>query len=423
MSTADHLGFGKYAEVLRLPDVRRVVALGMIIRVPLWAANIALVLHVVGHLHRSYIDAGLVSAVSSLALAVSGPWRGRRLDRVGLRATVGPALIVETISWSIAPWVGFWPLLVFVSIAGLFVVPSFSIVRQVMIAAVPLRQRTTALSLDAVAVELSFMVGPILGVLLASTIPTPIALISCEFASIAGSACLWWFNPPLTAAGAPIETHAKVSIRSWITPSVVMVLLLAIATTVVLGAEDLGIVAALRHAGHNSWIGWELALWGGGSAIGGILYGAAHKHPPAHWLVLGLGLSTAAVALAPNIAVFTVLLIISGLLCAPSITATVDSLSRAVPESVRGEAIGWHGSALTIGGAVTAPIIGAMLDAHGWASGFWLGGAIGMAMAVVGFLPALTRGSGLDVERGEDLARGLAAVERVEVQPGSASGQ
>lgn len=425
---ANHVGFGKYTDLLRTPDVRRVVVLGLVIRIPLWAANIALVLHVVGHLNRSYVDAGLVVGVASLALAISGPWRGRRLDERGLRATVGPALIVEAICWLIAPWVGFWPLTVLVLIAGLFVVPSFSIVRQVMIAAVPLNQRTAALSLDAVAVELSFMVGPIVGVLIATSIPTPIALIVCQFASIGGSLVLWWINPPLQAPGAPAPSKTRVPYRSWLTPSVVMILVLTLASTVVLNAEDLGIIAALREAGHGSWIGWELALWGGGSAVGGILYGAAHRHPPASWMLLGLGISTALVALAPNIAVFTILLTISGLFCAPTITATVDHLSRAVPESVRGEAIGWHGSALTVGGAIAAPIVGAMLDAHGWGSGFWLGGGIGAVVAVAALLvlrdlrAAQVAASALDVEGGEDLAGGPAAVERVEVQPGSAGG-
>lgn len=423
---ANHVGFGKYADLLSIPDVRRVVVLGLVIRVPLWAANIALVLHVVSHLNRSYVDAGLVAGVSSLALALSGPWRGRRLDQRGLRATVGPALAVEAVCWAIAPWVGFWPLTFLVLIAGLFVVPSFSIVRQVMIAAVPLRQRTAALSLDAVAVELSFMVGPVVGVLIATSIPTPIALTVCQFASIVGSLVLWWINPPLQAAGAPAQPKTRVSFRSWITPSVVMILAVTLGSTIVLTAEDLGIVAALREAGHSSWIGWELALWGGGSAVGGLLYGAAHRHPPASWLLLGLGVSTALVAVAPNVAVFTVLLTISGVFCAPAITATVDQLSRAVPESVRGEAIGWHGSALTVGGAIAAPIIGAMLDAHGWGSGFWLGGGIGTTVAVAALLilrenrkAAAAETSAVDVESGEDLSRGLAAVERVEMQPRS----
>lgn len=425
---ANHVGFGKYSDLLRTPDVRRVVLLGLVIRIPLWAAGIALVLHVVGHLNRSYVDAGLVAGVSSLALAVSGPWRGRRLDQRGLRATVGPALIVEAVCWVIAPWVGFWPLVFFVLIAGLFVVPSFSIVRQVMIAAVPLNQRTAALSLDAVAVELSFMVGPVVGVLIATSIPTPIALIVCQFASIGGSLVLWWINPPLQAPGASVESKVRVPYRSWLTGSVAMILVLTLSATIVLNGEDLGIVAALRHAGHSSWIGWELALWGGGSAIGGILYGAAHRHPPASWMLLGLGITTALVAVAPNIAIFTILLTLSGVFCAPTITATVDQLSRAVPESVRGEAIGWHGSALTVGGAIAAPIIGAMLDAHGWSSGFWLGGGIGAAVAVAALLmlrerrATPTAWSALDMEGGEDLAGGLAAVERVEVQPRSTGG-
>lgn len=423
MGIANHVGFGKYADLMRIPDVRKVVLLGLLIRIPLWAANIALVLHVVGTLHRSYVDAGLISATASIALAISGPWRGRRLDRAGLRATVGPALVVVALCWSVAPWVGFWPLLGLVAVAGLFVVPSFSIVRQVMIAAVPLNQRTAALSMDSVAVELSFMIGPILGVLIATSIPTDIALTICQFASIGGSLLLWWLNPPLQKPGAP-EVSAKVPFTSWISPAVIMVLVLALASTIVLNAEDLGIVAALRDAGHNNWIGWELALWGGGSAIGGIVYGAAHRHPPASWLVLALGISTALVAVAPNIAVFTVLLTISGIFCAPSIVATVDELSRIVPENVRGEAIGWHGSALTVGGAISAPIVGAMIDGHGWASGFLLGGVIGTVIALVAFLilrtPREKEARSVEVEASEDFAGGLAAVERVEVQPGSA---
>ena len=38
-----------------------------------------------------------------------------------------------------------------------------------------------------------------------------------------------------------------------------------------------------------------------------------------------------------------------GALCAPVITATAEEVTRRVPERVRGEAMGWHGSALTVG--------------------------------------------------------------------------
>ena len=126
----------------------------------MWAGAVILTLHVVASLGRSYGEAGLVTAASTVAVAVSGPWRGRLLDRIGLRRTVGPSLVVQVVCWSIAPWVGYAPLIGFAALAGLFVVPTFSILRQVIIRSVPSDQRRTALSLDSSATELSFMAGP-----------------------------------------------------------------------------------------------------------------------------------------------------------------------------------------------------------------------------------------------------------------------
>ena len=82
------MAFSTYADFARNAVVRRILVLGLLIRIPMWAAGIVLTLHVVGHLDRSYTQAGLVEMVLCVALAVSGPWRGRRLDRIGLRATV-----------------------------------------------------------------------------------------------------------------------------------------------------------------------------------------------------------------------------------------------------------------------------------------------------------------------------------------------
>ncbi|HJP56098.1 MAG TPA: MFS transporter, partial [Gemmatimonadales bacterium] len=186
------MGFVTYADVLRIPTVRRIVILGMVVRVPLWAGNIALTLHVVTHLHGSYADAGFVAAVQAAALGISGPWRGRLLDRLGVRRAITPSLFVLAAAWSIAPWLGYWPLLGLAALAGLFTVPSFSIVRAVLIGAVAEDQRTTALSIDSVATELTFMVGPVLGVLAATALPTPIALFVCEMCSLAGAVLIWW---------------------------------------------------------------------------------------------------------------------------------------------------------------------------------------------------------------------------------------
>ncbi|MBO9520438.1 MAG: MFS transporter [Nocardioidaceae bacterium] len=378
--------FTTYADLFRNRLVRRILVLGLVVRIPIWAAAIVLTLHVVTHLDRSYTAAGAVEMVYSLALAVSGPWRGRRLDRVGLRAALVPSLVVLTACWSIAPWLGYWPLLVLVGVAGVFMMPIFSIVRQVLIGAVPESQRTAALSVDSVVTEVSFMIGPVLGVLAAVSLPTTYTLLGFQLVTVAGGLLLWWQNPSMGVDPTAAEGSAKPRVRDWLSPSVVAILAVSATAVLILTGEDLGIIAAMRDMGHPSSIGWVLALWGFGSAVGGIVYGALHRHPPAGVLLVLLAASTALVAVTDDRATFTVLLFVSGLFCAPTITATIDDLSRAVPASVRGEAMGWHGSALTLGGAAGAPVVGWAIDHGGWQGGFELAGFLGLAMAVAGLL-------------------------------------
>jgi predicted MFS family arabinose efflux permease len=283
--------------------------------------------------------------------------------------------------------------------------PIFSIVRQVLIGAVPDDQRTAALSVDSVVVEFSFMIGPVLGVLAATYLPTPVALLVCQLAVVVGGIAVWIDNPPMgvNAEEGAVRRH----VREWLSPTVVAILAISATAVLILTGEDLGTVAALREMHHTTSIGWVLALWGLGSALGGIVYGALHRHPPAAVLLILLGGSTALVAVAEGRTMFTVLLFVSGVFCAPTITATLDDLSRAVPASVRGEAMGWHGSALTLGGAVGAPLVGWGIDHGGWQGGFELAGFVGLAMAVTGLAvqSVRRRGAGRLVDAELDTAQ------------------
>jgi MFS family permease len=407
-----------YRDVLAHRDTREALVLGFFIRVPLWAGAVLLTLHVVASLDRSYGQAGLVTAASTVAVAISGPWRGRLLDRIGLRRTVGPSLLVQAGVWSVAPWVDYAPLIALAVLGGLFVVPTFSILRQVMIRSVPEHQRRTALSLDSAATELSFMAGPALGVWLATVWDTGWALFACEMASVVAGFALWLRNPRLQggpsepdidelgeAARADTIAHeaeAQVrgttepvgggrAFRGFITAPVAAVYLAAIATTIVLTGTDVGVVAALRDFGQPQSIGWVLALWGLGSLVGGLVYGAWHRSYSVFWLLGGLALTTAPVALATGVPTFAVIITLTGVLCAPTITATVEHLSRIVPERFRGEMMGWHGSAMTSGSALGAPVAGFAIDHGGWQWGFLVVAVIGLAVAVTGSAGQLRR--------------------------------
>src|SRR4051794_41525695 len=175
---------GPYRRVLAVPSLRQVLLLGLLVRVPIFAGGVVLTLHVVQFLGRSYGAAGLVTAAATVAIAVSGPWRGRLLDRRGLRRVVLPSLVVTAACWSVAPFVGYWPLLGLAALAGLFVVPTFSVIRQAVLVVAPEGGRRTALALDSVAVEMSFMVGPVLGVWAATVWPTSWVLFGIEMLGV-----------------------------------------------------------------------------------------------------------------------------------------------------------------------------------------------------------------------------------------------
>jgi predicted MFS family arabinose efflux permease len=383
------MSFSVYARILGIRDARNALLLGLLIRAPMWAGSIILTLHVVTTLGHSYSAAGLLTTCSTVALAVSAPWRGRLLDVRGLRRTVLPQLVVLATVWSIAPWVGYWLLLPLAFVGGLFVVPTFSIVRQVLISAVDDRQRTAALSLDSFATELSFMVGPVAGVLAATYLDTRWALFGAEMLTVLGGVLVWILNPRLLREEDQATEH--VGTRSWLSPLVIAILAASAASTVVLTGTDLGIVAALRSMGHPESIGWVLAIWGLGSAVGALVYGALHRAVPVFLLLALLSATTLPVVLANNRFTLTVLLFVAGFFCAPTITATIDHLSRVVPPRARGEVMGWHGSSLTIGSALGAPIAGVAIDRGGWEAGFLVTALVGLAVAVAGLVAVSRR--------------------------------
>jgi len=170
----------------------------------------------------------------------------------------------------------------------------------------------------------------------------------------------------------------------WVSLGAVAVLGAAAASTVVLAGTDVSIVAALRATGDAAAIGWVLSVWGAGSLLGGLVYGAWHRSISVFWLLGGLAASTLPVALAGSLPWLVMLLFLCGVLCAPTITATVDHLSRLVPEGSRGEAMGWHGSAMTAGQAFGAPLAGYAIDRGGWGWGFVSVSLVGLVLAVAG---------------------------------------
>lgn len=374
-----------YREVLRLPGVRTLILVGLLARIPSVAAGVTLTLHVVLDLDRGYAAAGLVGAAATIGAAIGAPLLGRMVDRRGLRPVLVLTTVSELIFWTFAGALPYPVLLVAALAGGLLLLPTFSVIRQSLAALVPPEQRRPAYALDSMSVEISFMIGPALAVLLATTVSPRATMNAVGGGIVLAGLLLFIQNPPVRAAHeeAPVS-GTRVPVRSWLTSRMAGILAVSVATTLVLGGTDVAVVAMLRAAGELEFTGLVLAAWGVYSLVGGFAYGAVRRAPPPVVLMLVLGVLTIPVGLlGDSWWLVAVALLPAGFLCAPTLASTADAVSQLAPPAVRGLAMGVHGSSITVGLALGAPLAGAVIDASAPKWGFAAIGVIGALVALV----------------------------------------
>ena len=414
------MNFKLYGQLLRDAPIRRVLLVGMVARFPHSAAGVLLTLHIVMTMDRGYAEAGVVAALVTIGIAVGAPWRGRRVDTVGLRRALIPSVVSEAVIWSVVPHVSYQWVLVLALVGGLFTLPVFSVVRQALGVLAEGEQRRTAFAVDSIATELVFMMGPALGAVVATQVSSALGLTLVGLCTAAAGLLLMWFNPPtrspaaMTAveeaddqdaaaaavvASAPAaigEASAELALSgerrpglrgrvrsalpaglSWVTVSVVVVFTVAAGAGLLLSATDVGIVALLEGTGHSGQLGLVFACWCAASAIGGILYGAMNRRIPPMLLLLAMAVLTIPMSFATDTLSLALLSIAPGLLCAPVLSSASERVADLVSEERRGEAMGWYGSALTSGTALGAPATGLAIDAIGpWAGFSFAGGLV-----------------------------------------------
>ena len=424
------MNFALYRELLAVRPIRRLLLVGMVARIPHSAAGVLLTLHIVLTLGQGYAAAGAAAAVMTIGIAVGAPWRGRRVDTVGLRRALIPSVISEAVIWSVVPHVSYALLLPLVFVGGLLTLPIFSVVRQSLGVMATGEQRRTAFALDAISTELVFMMGPAAGALVATAGLSVLGLTIVGIATSVSGLFLMWFNPPTrspesdaefessqqegaevavvaaapahlqeaAAEFAPVAAagdrrrkqaglrHKVVHNFVWFTPAVAAVFAVAAGAGMVLSGSDVGIVAALESGGRQAEIGLVFLFWCGASVVGGVLYGAMHRTVSPILLLLGMSALTIPMAFAQDTWTLSLLALLPGLLCAPVLSAASEKVAELVDERRRGEAMGWYGSALTGGVALGAPLAGVFIDAVAPSAGFVAVGVGGVVLCLLGLV-------------------------------------
>ncbi|MCR3747332.1 MFS transporter [Lentzea californiensis] len=379
------MNLAPFKSVLALPGVRPLMLLMLFARIPPTAAGVTVTLHVVTTLDKGYAAAGTVGFATMIGLGLGSPLMGKLVDTKGLRFVLALSLL-EGAFWVTAPLMDYYVLLVLAFANGLVAVPVMSIGRQALTAIVPEPQRRPAFSLDSISVELSFMVGPAAGVLIATNYSTGTALIVIGIAILTASAVLFLVNPVLLHEDDVTEGPPP-PLRQWLRGPMIAALIIPFGATMVLSGMEISAIASLERSGQQSWLGLVFVVMCAASALGGLFYGTLKRVPTGVFLLACMALLEIPVGLGDgHVWLLALALIPMNLACAPTITASSELIAKNAPPTARGLALGLQGSAFTFGVAAGQPLAGIAVDHSGPPLGFVVAGVAGLLVAGVGWV-------------------------------------
>ncbi|GLY47949.1 MFS transporter [Lentzea sp. NBRC 102530] len=379
------MNLAPFKSVLALPGVRPLMLLMLFARIPPTAAGVTVTLHVVTTLDKGYAAAGTVGFATMIGLGLGSPLMGKLVDTRGLRFVLLLSLL-EGAFWVTAPLMDYYVLLVLAFANGLVAVPVMSIGRQALTAIVPEPQRRPAFSLDSISVELSFMVGPAAGVLIATKFSTGTALVVIGLAILTASAVLFLVNPVLLHEDDVVEGPPP-PVRTWLRGPMIAALIVPFGATMVLSGMEISAIASLERSGQQGWLGVIFVVMCAASALGGLVYGSLKAVPTGVFLLACMALLEIPVGLGDgNVLLLALALIPMNLACAPTITASSELIAKSAPPTARGLALGLQGSAFTFGVAAGQPLAGIAVDHSGPPLGFLVAGLAGLVIAAVGWV-------------------------------------
>jgi predicted MFS family arabinose efflux permease len=244
----------------------------------------------------------------------------------------------------------------------------------------------TAFSVESVADELCFVIGPAAVTVLATQLYPAAGL---------GTAALCVQAAP-ASSGARIRParHARLA-----APSLVVLIPVYLFIGAMFVAIDLSTVAFAARSGHKSLAGLILGCYALGSATGGLWYGSRNWHAPAsRSLAVTLSLTVAGVCTfwaMPGLLVLAPVIYLCGLTIAPTLIAGYSLLESTALPGRATEAMSWLSTGISVGLAIGSTAVGFILDAFGprWGYAFAAAAGVTATLIYLAGLPKVARGS------------------------------
>jgi MFS family permease len=361
---------GGYRELLRTPGVVRLVAAGLIGRIPVGIFSLAIVL-LVRQQTDSFAQAGAASAAWAIGAGIVAPLQGRLVDRFGQPRVLVPSSVLNAAAvaalvlaardgaptWAIAAlaWAG-----------GAALPPLGACMRSIWATtfAGDARARNTAYTFESMMAELFYIVGPAITTLLIALSSPTTALLLAIAMSAAGTL---GFATAALSRGWRSAHASRPRGGALAAPGMRTLMLAIVPTGVAFGVLEVAMPAFAVAEGHAAGLaGILLSAMALGSLLGGLWYGARHWEGPIVTRFIGLEvlftLGLLPLLLANSVGAMVVLMALAGLALAPSAAAGYLVVDHIAPPGTVTEATTWVMTANVAGGALGAALGGVIVQ-------------------------------------------------------------
>lgn len=377
-----------HLRLLRSPGVPGVVLPSVLARLPVGMTTVLLVL-LVQQRTGSYRVAGLAVALNSLAFAAVSPWYGRLADRGHAALVIAAAGVLQVpamagLLLSAGSGSSAWAVVLWAAAVGGASPPVAAITRALWPRLLDdTRLHPVAYNLEAVLVDLLYVLGPLLAGLAYATAGAAAGLAVASGAVLVGSiglACSPAIRGYKQQPGPAPTGHvlAEPALRSLLAACA----LLSVAYVML---EVLIPAFAVEHHAPAAG-GLLVAVWAVASVLGGMAYMRRDwRSALTRRLVVLVAANAggfAALALAHGVWQLAVLLCLGGVLMAPATSVEYELVGRLTQAGRATEAFAWFGTAAYGAGGIGGVLAGVLVRPLGTDGAFLVPGAFAL-LAVV----------------------------------------
>lgn len=374
-----------YRPLFEVPGVRVFITGGMIARSAGAMFGVATVAMVAAR-RGSYELAGAVLAVGMVALALFAPVLGRLVDRYGQRRIAVPFFI----------WSGFWALmtvltslldwpawLLFITYPLMGAIPNLGTLARARwshIFAHDPRRLHTAMSFEQVMEEVTFVIGPVLAVWLATTLFPEAGFV---FAALCYGVGVVVFISSRSTEPPVVPHHERPTLSAHRVPGLVPLAFIMVMTGAIFGTNQVVTLAVSEAAGAKDAAGPILALYAVGSALAGLWFGGrSHGRSLVKLLVAGTAgmvvLESPVLLAGENIGLLAFFMLFAGIATAPTLITVMNLIERITPKAQMTEGMTIVLTGLIVGIAAGSAVSGAVVDRVGASAGYGVAVAAGL---------------------------------------------